>query len=538
VQKTGEMAMETINTAVSKNLEKLAISDSGEAFWATLCLIPFLDGQVDDEELTVINTGLPKYLGQFREKGKNALIDQMYRPFEGLNSYDWPELYSYVSSAWDLPEESEDGDIVLISLDISEGTIPTILENLFERVRDSYWGFRGDVVQPIIDVHGIGESERGLPTMPEEGTKAIISYIIAFLKKISKFFDDNDRKDLLLSASMWVIMSDSDCIGPELCFCQEIWVTFGFKKEVLKNNAWKDKVGFERFYNFDIPTIFPMIFLVNNVNPASDSEKIFIAASNGDTVELTKIIEGGKNINKVSRINIVGQTKKEAYSPLTLAIANEHPDTVEMLLLKGATTCKNGGAKNCRKLAKKTNNKGIIDLIDKYHFPAMDKQDGRFLQMDVKDATNVIKFLLPFWLEDDQLSQKRLQFIKLNFSKTLGENNIDNSIAQEIGLINKNYPEGLDIDDFLDLGKKVPAKFREFILRVILYDLFETGEYEECFTSVSEEGTVDAVGAMAVIDILCQNYKRPIDVIFEGVTQEYASFDDVISAMKKIIKDR
>ena len=256
---------------IQRNVEKIGIKNSGDALWATLCLIPFLDGQVDEEELEVVTTGLPKYLGQMRVVGQNPIIEELYRPFPTLNESDWPELFNFVSSQWDLPEADEDGNIMLYSVSLTEGTVPAALEELFERVQESWLAhedIRGQIVE---DNGGYRESESGRSFMPSAASEYNQNYIDSFIDNVLPFFKDNpDRRDLLLAASLWIIHSDGDHIGMEQAFLASIWNAFGLDIASLSkggNPNWRDVLGFDRFQNFDIPTIFPTNYVDNQLDP-------------------------------------------------------------------------------------------------------------------------------------------------------------------------------------------------------------------------------------------------------------------------------
>ena len=198
--------MSEFTDLIQKNLAQIEITNDGEALWATLCLIPFLDGKVDDEELQVLTTGLPKYLGQMRESDKNPTIDQLYRPFPSLNETDWPDLFKFVSHRWDLPERDDDGSVSLMSIDLSEGDTPEDFANLFERVQNSHNEILEKIINPIIEKEGFDENETGQPMIPLRATKYYQEYVDSFINIVQPLYEnDNNKRDFFLSVSMWMM---------------------------------------------------------------------------------------------------------------------------------------------------------------------------------------------------------------------------------------------------------------------------------------------------------------------------------------------
>ena len=250
--------MPKFKNLILKNIKNIEITTSGEALWASVCLIPFLDGQFDEAELDLLRTTLPKYLGQMREVGRSQIIDEHYRPFYGLNESDWPDLFKFVSHQWDLAEKNDAGDVTLMSINLTRDEQLEALQKLFDQVQKSYNELMNNIIIPLAKRDGTGVSDRGIGTLPESATEYFKFYVDTFVGFVSRFFEtDRDRRDLFLAAVMAMMFVDGDNIGLEQYFLFSVWNSFGFDAETLKSGQWKYAIGIERFHNLDIPTVLP-----------------------------------------------------------------------------------------------------------------------------------------------------------------------------------------------------------------------------------------------------------------------------------------
>jgi hypothetical protein len=230
---------------IAKHLKKISFKDSGDAFWSALGIIPILDNQIDDEEKHVILTQIPKYLGQFREVGKSAAIDEGFRPFPKLNAKDWPEIYSYVSSAWDLSTQNEDGSITILEVELSGDRKEQKLIKTIDKRINNFQTFFEDLAKKCDQI----ETERG--TFVLEGSIELTEeYLSHYVDQIFLHFEgQKERSELLIGACMLLMLADGDNIGAEKLYLQLLVAKFKFKSQFAEFSIA------EKFNSFIIPTV-------------------------------------------------------------------------------------------------------------------------------------------------------------------------------------------------------------------------------------------------------------------------------------------